>query len=80
MKKKKKYIERISFSKIESPIKIPNLLEVQKKSYRTFLQIDELPEKRGNIGIQAAFKSIFPISDFKETAILAFDSYSLGDC
>jgi DNA-directed RNA polymerase subunit beta len=79
MRKKKRYIERISFSKIESPIEIPNLLEVQKRSYQTFLQIDELPEKRENIGIQAAFKSIFPISDFKETAILAFDSYSLGD-
>ncbi|MCU0287108.1 MAG: DNA-directed RNA polymerase subunit beta, partial [Acidobacteria bacterium] len=79
MRKKKKYIDRISFSKIESPIEMPNLLEIQKKSYRTFLQIDELPEKRKNIGIQAAFKSIFPISDFKETAILAFDSYSLGD-
>jgi DNA-directed RNA polymerase subunit beta len=79
MRKKKKYIDRISFSKIESPIEMPNLLEIQKRSYRIFLQIDELPEKRKNIGIQAAFKSIFPISDFKETAILAFDSYSLGD-
>jgi DNA-directed RNA polymerase subunit beta len=75
----KKYIERITFSKIYSPIEVPDLLEIQKRSYRTFLQIDELPEKRRNIGIQAAFKSIFPISDFKETAILDFDSYSLGD-
>ena len=55
------------------------MLEIQKRSYRTFLQIDELPEKRKEIGIQAAFKAIFPISDFKETAILDFDSYSLGD-
>jgi DNA-directed RNA polymerase subunit beta len=76
---KNTYIERISFSKITSPIEIPDLLEIQKKSYKTFLQIDELPEKRREIGIQAAFKSIFPISDFKETAILDFDSYSLGD-
>jgi DNA-directed RNA polymerase subunit beta len=79
MQKKKRYIDRISFSKIDSPIEVPDLLEIQKLSYRTFLQIDELPEKRRNIGIQAAFKSIFPISDFKETAILGFDSYSLGD-
>lgn len=79
MQKKKRYIDRISFSKIYSPIQVPNLLEIQKRSYRIFLQIDELPEKRRNIGIQAAFKSIFPISDFKETAILDFDSYSLGD-
>jgi len=79
MQKKKRYIDRISFSKIHSPIEVPHLLEIQKHSYRIFLQIDELPEKRRNIGIQAAFKSIFPISDFKETAILDFDSYSLGD-
>ncbi|MCP4147979.1 MAG: DNA-directed RNA polymerase subunit beta [bacterium] len=79
MQKKNRYIDRKSFARIESPIDIPNLLEIQKRSYRIFLQIDELPEKRKNIGIQAAFKSIFPISDFKETAILAFDSYSLGD-
>lgn len=79
MQKNKRYIDRISFSKIQSPIEVPNLLEIQKRSYRIFLQIDELPEKRRNIGIQAAFKSIFPISDFKETAILDFDSYSLGD-
>ncbi|HUU04863.1 MAG TPA: DNA-directed RNA polymerase subunit beta [Patescibacteria group bacterium] len=55
------------------------MLEIQKKSYKTFLQIDQLPENRKSIGIQAAFKSIFPISDFKETAILDFVSYSLGD-
>jgi DNA-directed RNA polymerase subunit beta len=79
MQKNKRYIDRISFSKIQSPIDVPNLLDIQKRSYRIFLQIDELPEKRKNIGIQAAFKSIFPISDFKETAILDFDSYSLGD-
>ncbi len=79
MQKKNKYIERISFSRIDSPIEIPDLLEIQKKSYKTFLQIDELPERRKNIGIQAAFKSIFPISDFKENAIIDFDSYTLGD-
>jgi DNA-directed RNA polymerase subunit beta len=79
MQKNKRYIDRISFSKIQSPSDVPNLLEIQKRSYRIFLQIDELPEKRRNFGIQAAFKSIFPISDFKETAILDFDSYSLGD-
>lgn len=79
MQKKNRYIDRISFSKIKTPIEMPDLLEVQKRSYQNFLQIGELPEKRKNIGIQAAFKSIFPISDFKETAILSFDSYSLGD-
>ncbi len=49
MPKNNKYIDRISFSKIKSPIEIPNLLDVQIKSYNTFLQINELPEKRKNI-------------------------------
>ncbi|MCK4762089.1 MAG: DNA-directed RNA polymerase subunit beta [Candidatus Aminicenantes bacterium] len=79
MQEKSRYIDRISFSKITTPIEIPDLLEIQKRSYSSFLQIDELPEQRKSKGIQAAFKSIFPISDFKETAILSFDSYSLGD-
>jgi len=76
---KNHYIDRISFSNTESPIDIPDLLKIQKKSYKTFLQINEFPEKRKNIGIQAAFKSIFPITDFKETAIIDFVSYSLGE-
>ncbi len=79
MQSTNKYIQRVSFSKISSPIEVPDLLEIQKKSYKTFLQIDQLAENRKNIGIQAAFKSIFPISDFKETAILDFVSYSLGE-
>jgi len=79
MQKKNKYIERISFSKIDSPVDIPDLLEIQKKSYKTFLQIDELPDNRKEIGIQAAFKSIFPTSDFKEIAKLEFVNYSIGD-
>ena len=79
MQNKKSYIDRVDFSKIKSPIEIPNLLEIQRKSYKMFLQIDELPEKRNNLGIHAAFKAIFPISDFKENAILDYVSYSLGD-
>ena len=79
MQEKNDYIHRISFSKILTPVEVPDLLEIQKNSYKTFLQIEQLPENRKNQGIQAAFKSIFPISDFKETAILDFVSYSLGD-
>ncbi len=79
MQNKKSYIERIDFSKIKAPIEIPGLLEIQRKSYNIFLQINELPEKRKSLGIHAAFKSIFPISDFKENAILDYVSYSLGD-
>ena len=79
MPEKNKYVQRISFSRIFTPIDMPDLLDIQKRSYQYFLQIDHLPENRKNVGIEAAFRSIFPISDFKETAILDFVSYSLGD-
>ncbi len=79
MQEKNKYIDRITFSTIQTPVQVPDQLEIQKRSYASFLQLDQLPESRKNVGIQAAFKSIFPISDFKETAILDFVSYTLGD-
>ncbi|MGQ9617478.1 MAG: DNA-directed RNA polymerase subunit beta [Candidatus Aminicenantia bacterium] len=74
----KKYIERIDYSRIKKILPIPDLIKVQKDSYRKFLQLDLLPEEREDIGLQAAFKSIFPITDFKETASLEFVSYTLG--
>jgi len=58
---------------------LPDLLEIQKKSYEEFLQIDLLPEERKDVGLQAAFKDVFPIRDFKETTELQFLSYTIGD-
>ena len=57
---------------------MPNLLEVQLKSYREFLQIDVDPEKRANKGLQSVFNTIFPISDVRENYSLEFVRYSLG--
>ncbi len=73
------YRERKDFSKIKSLFPIPNLLDIQKKSYLEFLQMELLPEEREEIGLQAAFKDVFPISDFKETTQLDFISYSIGN-
>jgi len=72
-------IERMDFSKIPAKIEIPELLEIQTKSFERFIQKDVPPEKREDIGLQAAFNSIFPISDFNETAILRFIEYELGE-
>ncbi len=72
-------IVRLNFSKIEKIIDIPNLIDVQRKSYESFLQKDVPPEDRQEIGLQAVFKSVFPIRDFNETASLEFVSYSLGE-
>ncbi|MFC2173687.1 DNA-directed RNA polymerase subunit beta, partial [Acidobacteriota bacterium] len=70
--------ERVDFSKIRTQIQIPNLIEVQKKSYERFLQMYSFPDERKDFGLQAVFKSIFPISDYRETSELEFDEYAIG--
>ncbi|UCF66825.1 MAG: DNA-directed RNA polymerase subunit beta, partial [Acidobacteriota bacterium] len=69
---------RHDFSKIPSSIQVPNLIEVQKRSYERFLQMYTAPEDREDVGLQAVFKSIFPIEDFRETCSLEFINYSIG--
>jgi DNA-directed RNA polymerase subunit beta len=69
---------RRSFGKIKQVINLPNLIEIQRRSYEEFLQRDIPPEQRADIGLQAVFKSVFPIKDFNETASLEFVSYELG--
>ncbi len=69
---------RRSFGKIKKIIDIPNLIEIQKRSYEEFLQADVASEQREDKGLQSVFKSVFPIKDFNETASLEFVSYELG--
>ena len=71
-------IQRHSFSKIRTHIVIPDLVEVQRRSYEEFLQAETLPDRRDEKGLHAAFKSVFPIMDYNNSAILEFSSYSLG--
>src|SRR5512145_542468 len=73
------YRERIDFSKIKTTIPIPNLIEIQKKSYERFLQMNRLPSEREDAGLQSVFKSVFPISDFRENSSLEFIEYSIGN-
>ncbi|MBF0527648.1 MAG: DNA-directed RNA polymerase subunit beta, partial [Deltaproteobacteria bacterium] len=73
------YRHRKNFGKIDKIVGIPNLIEMQKQSYSRFLQDDVSPEKRENVGLQAVFKSVFPIWDFSGTASLEFKHYSLGE-
>jgi len=55
---------RLDFSKIPTSIQIPNLIEVQRRSYERFLQMDKLPQEREDNGLQSVFTSVFPITDF----------------
>ena len=69
---------RIS-SKIPSILDIPDLIEIQKQTFERFLQTHVEPEKRENVGLQAVFKSVFPIKDFNDTASLEFVGYTLEE-
>ena len=67
---------RRNFGKIEKIIDIPNLIEIQKQSYERFLQKDVPAEARKDTGLQGAFRSVFPISDFSGTSSLEFVRYT----
>src|SRR5215472_2260178 len=71
--------DRVDFSKIKTSIPIPNLIEVQKKSYERFLQMDLLPSERDDTGLESVFKSVFPISDFRGLSQLEFVDYAIGN-
>ncbi len=71
--------QRLDFAKIEGSIQIPNLIEVQMKSYQRFLQMDLLPSERDDGGLQSVFTSVFPIKDFREMSQLEFVDYAIGN-
>ncbi|HEY2934440.1 MAG TPA: DNA-directed RNA polymerase subunit beta [Acidobacteriota bacterium] len=73
------YRDRHNFAKIKTSFPIPNLLEVQKKSYQRFLQMDLLPSEREDVGLQSVFNSVFPITDFRGTSSLEFVDFSIGN-
>jgi DNA-directed RNA polymerase subunit beta len=63
------------FGKIQEVAEMPNLIEVQKASYDQFLLVREPVGGRPDEGLQAVFKSVFPISDFSNTSMLEFVKY-----
>ncbi|HWJ72798.1 MAG TPA: DNA-directed RNA polymerase subunit beta [Kaistia sp.] len=63
------------FGSIGDVAEMPNLIEVQKASYDQFLMVEEAKGGRPDEGLQAVFKSVFPISDFSNTALLEFVRY-----
>ena len=71
-------IIRHSFAKIPGVVDMPYLLDLQISSFNNFLQLDVPPAKRRDHGLQAVFKSIFPITDVHGTMSLEFVDYSVG--
>ncbi|MGC9159181.1 MAG: DNA-directed RNA polymerase subunit beta [Terracidiphilus sp.] len=70
---------RLDFSKIPTATQIPNLIEVQRRSYERFLQMDKLPNERDDVGLQSVFVSVFPIVDFRGISQLDFVDFSIGN-
>ena len=68
---------RRTFGHLEEITPMPNLIDVQRSSYDTFLQMDIPVNERGDHGLQETFKSVFPIEDFAGRAKLEFVSYDL---
>src|SRR6202050_4104115 len=70
---------RKNFGKQASILDTPYLLAIQLDSYRKFLQVDKPEDRRTNVGLHAAFKSVFPISSYSGNASLEYVSYRLGE-
>ncbi|HQR88459.1 MAG TPA: DNA-directed RNA polymerase subunit beta, partial [Caulobacter sp.] len=70
---------RKSFGRIPEAVQMPNLIEVQRSSYEQFLQREVRPGTRKDEGIEAVFKSVFPIKDFNERAVLEYVSYEFEE-
>ena len=70
---------RKSFGRIPEAVQMPNLIEVQRSSYEQFLQRETRAGDRREEGIEAVFRSVFPIKDFNERAVLEYVSYEFEE-
>lgn len=70
---------RRSFGKIQEIAEMPNLIEIQRQSYESFLQADTLSDDRKLQGLQEVFTSVFPIKDFADKAEIDFVKYELEE-
>ncbi|TKD03112.1 DNA-directed RNA polymerase subunit beta [Polyangium fumosum] len=68
---------RKNLGRVRRIIDVPNLIDIQKSSYDKFLQMNVPPHEREEVGLQAVFRSVFPIKDFNGTSELVFVSYNL---
>lgn len=73
------FYPRKNFGRIKTILDIPDLIDVQRDSYERFLQQNIPSEKRKNIGLQGAFKNVFPIQDLNKTCSLEFVRYFFED-
>ena len=70
-------VERINFGQLSDVIELPDLIEIQTRSYREFLQMDVAPMKRRPVGLQSVFKEVFPIEGYDGKCTLDFVKYEI---
>ena len=70
---------RKEFGTLPTVMDVPYLLSIQIDSYLSFLQESASPDERDDLGLHAAFKSVFPIISFSGNAALEYVSYRLGE-
>lgn len=68
---------RVNLGKVEEIMEVPYLIDIQRKSFERFLQLDT--HQRLNIGMEAAFRSIFPIVDYNETTSIEYLGYTISE-
>lgn len=70
--------KRVSFKEQEEIIDLPNLIEIQLKSYKQFLQLENATHEREIKGLEEVFQEVFPIKSYDEKTALEYLSYNLG--
>ena len=70
--------QRKNFARIPTVIGIPNLIEIQKKSFENFLQWDVAPHDRQKNGLEDVFSDVFPISDLNANARIEYVGFEVG--
>ena len=73
-------LARVNYGKLQEVLAIPNLVDVQTRSYQSFLQEGVPPEKRDpTIGLESVFRSAFPIESPAKDMVLEYVAYTLGE-
>jgi DNA-directed RNA polymerase subunit beta len=71
-------MKQVNFSKIPQVQDIPDLLEMQKRSFRDFLQEGVPPAERKLMGLQASFEDVYPLESADASMVLSFERYTFG--
>ena len=70
-------VDRINFGQLSDVVELPDLIEIQTRSYLDFLQMDAPPNRRKAVGLQAVFKEVFPIESYDGHCTLDFVKYEV---